>query len=97
MYASLNRVIWLNRLPNAKIVLLEDSALPKCHGITVHDDVFVKPIIFLNLKYKRWGKTLVHEMLHVAEPHLVHGRIFDTIVDFYWRVAKHNLKGARSL
>lgn len=97
MYARLNRLLWMGRLPNARIIQLEDESIPRCHGVTLHDELFVKPLIVLNLKYKHWGKTLVHEMLHVAEPHLVHGKIFDTIVNFYWSIAKQNLKEARSL
>ena len=96
LYARLNRLIWLDRLPKARIVPLEKTSLmPGCMGYTVHDEFFIKPVIFINLGYKYWGKTLIHEMLHTAEPELPHGRIFNAMVDFYWRIAKKKLKGLK--
>lgn len=96
-YRNLNRLIWLNRLPKATITLVGAETLPHCYGLTVHDDVCVRPVILLNTHYKKWGKTLVHEMLHVAEPSLRHGKVFSILVEFYWRIAKTNLKALETL
>lgn len=97
VYSRLNRLLWLNRLPVAKIVLVEDSVIPKCKGITFHDNLVVNPVILLNVSSKRWAKTLVHEMMHVAEPQLMHGTLFDILVDLYWRIAKNKIKGLDTL
>ena len=95
-YRRLNRLLWRNRLPKAKIVLVDNSILPTCYGMTLHDDDFVAPVIFLNLSGKNhWQKTLVHECLHIAEPALHHGVIFEALVETYWRNAKKNLKGLK--
>ena len=63
----------------------------------MHDGInlFLKPVIILNSGDRYWGKTLVHEALHVAEPTLPHGKLFDAIVLRYWRLAKKEIKGFR--
>ena len=93
-YCRLNDLLWLGRLPRATIIFAENDTIPNVHGVTMHDgyDLFVKPIIVLNRGDAWWGKTLVHEMLHVAEPALPHGPAFDKIVRRYWRIAKKELK-----
>lgn len=93
-YARLNNLLWNNRLPKAKIVQSDTALTSNCMGLTLtDDDALAIPHIWLNTKYKRWGKTLVHEMLHVAEPELPHGKLFDTLVNTYWRYAKQHIKG----
>jgi hypothetical protein len=96
-YRRLNAILWLNRLPKTKIVLVEDATLPRCYGLTIHDDVCVRPVILLNAKYKNWGKTLVHEMVHIAEPQLRHGPLFTALVEGHWQLARLKLKGLRTL
>lgn len=92
-YHRLNALLWLGRLPNVTIVLVDNATIPHMHGITLHDAfMFVKPIIILNRKTP-WGPTLVHEMVHIAEPCLAHGIVFDAIVRRYWSIAKQNIKG----
>ncbi len=68
--------------------------MPNTHGVTMNDgrDLFMEPVILLNHKTP-WGLTLVHEMLHIAEPVLEHGPLFNSIVTRYWRYAKKNIKG----
>lgn len=90
-YKRLNKLIWMGRLPPAKIVFAGDDTLPHCLGITLFDRDFAAPVIFLNSKSKRWGQTLVHEMVHVAEPDLNHGKIFDSLVTLYWRRARKQM------
>ena len=77
--------------------LVTRDTIPMCFGITFQDDNCVRPVIFLNSAYKRWGKTLVHEMVHVAEPELRHGKLFNALVDSYWRNAKRYLDGLGGL
>jgi hypothetical protein len=89
-YRRLNKLLWLGRLPDATIVLVENETIPRLHGITLHDAMFAKPVVVLN-KRTPWGLTLVHEMLHIAEPELPHGKIFETIVRRYWRIARKNI------
>lgn len=97
-YARLNRIIWLGRLPKAVINFVDDDVIPSCYGITLFDRDFARPVIFLNRSTKKWMKTLIHEMLHVAEPNLPHGKIFDTLVNSYARFAKTNTtRGYRTL
>ena len=91
-YRRLNSLLWMNRLPTALVMFVENEYIPRLRGITLYDDLFVVPVILLNHE-KHWGKTLVHECLHVAEPALRHGEIFNTIVDRYWKIAKEELKG----
>src|ERR1035437_1621960 len=93
-YAQLNRLLWSNRLPKARIVIGNDLTR-KCMGLTIQDDVLVQPVIFLNSAYKRWGSTLVHEIVHVAEPSLGHGKLFDALVNHYWRAAKKVIAGIK--
>jgi len=87
-YRKINKLVWLNRLPKATILLTDDATIPECYGLTIHDDLCVRPVILLNSKYRRWGKTLVHEMVHVAEPHLPHGKLFEALVRGYWTVVR---------
>ena len=92
-YHRLNALLWLGRLPNVTIVLVDNATIPHMHGITLHDAfMFVKPIIILNRKTP-WGPTLVHEMVHIAEPQLTHGRVFNAMVRHYWWLAKKEIKG----
>jgi len=90
-YKRFNRLLWANRLPKATITFVTDATLPSCYGITLQDDVCVQPVILLNEKYP-WGKTLIHEMIHVAEPLLPHGKTFTNLVEFHWRIARTHLK-----
>lgn len=94
-YNRLNRLIWHNQLPEAKVVSVDNSFIPNCWGVTLHDEgpLFPKPVILINRLRKNWGETLVHEALHVAEPSLRHGKIFEGLVAIYWRRAKKELKG----
>lgn len=96
-YRQLNKLLWLNRLPKATIVLVDDATLPRCYGFTVHNHLCVRPVILLNAAYPHWGKTLVHEMIHVAEPQLLHGKLFTALVEGYWRLARLNLNDLDSL
>jgi len=93
-YRRLNAVLWLNRLPAATVILIDNATIPHIHGITMHDgrDLFLKPVILINRGDHWWGRTLIHEMLHVAEPELPHGKIFDAIAKKYWRIAKKRIK-----
>jgi hypothetical protein len=85
----------MGRLPLATVLFAEKSTIPNCYGITLFDRDFVRPVIFLNSETTRWGKTLVHECLHVAEPALPHGVIFDMLVESYWRRARKELRGLK--
>ena len=70
--------------------------MPSCYGMTLHDQDFVLPVIFLNMSAKNhWVKTLVHECVHVAEPVLQHGVLFDGLVEACWRRAKAEIKGLK--
>ena len=96
MYRILNRRIWLNRLPAAKIVFVKNSHIPRLAAITLHDGegLFAKPVICVNLKQKKnkhWALALIHEMVHVAEPELQHGRIFNALVRQYWFMTQKHL------
>jgi len=92
-YKRLNRLLWDGRLPAATIVIVDHATMPTMHGVTMNGHkMFMKPIILLNHQTP-WGLTLVHEMLHVAEPVLEHGKIFDGIVTRYWRYAKKHIPG----
>jgi len=94
-YNRLNRLIWHGRLPEAKVIFVDDSFIPNCWGVTLHDEgnLFPKPVIIINLLRKNWGETLVHEALHVAEPTLRHGTVFNALVAIYWRRAKKDMHG----
>jgi hypothetical protein len=90
-YKLLNKTFWANRLPEATITMVDNNTIPRLHGITLFDEgynLFEKPVIILNRDDVFWGKTLVHEMLHVAEPAFPHGKLFESIVTYYWRKAK---------
>lgn len=93
-YRRLNALLWRNRLPAATVIVVSNATLPFLHGITLDDGVslFMTPVILLN-RTSVFGPTLVHEMLHVAEPNLPHGQIFDAIVRRYWRIAKKEIAG----
>ena len=100
VYQRLNRLIWLNRLPKAKIMLVENSYLPTCLGVTLPcgegSAPFARPIIILNAG-RFWEKTLLHEMLHIAEPSLLDGRMFDALVERYWNQFKRLTKEPREV
>ena len=96
-YKKLNQLLWMGRLPAARVMRVESASLhPRCYGVTMHNDIYVRPVILLNSRYARWGKTLMHEMVHVAEPELSHGWLFDCLVERYWRIAKKNFPGWNS-
>jgi len=96
-YQRINKLIWLGRLPKAEVVFVDPDMIPSHLGFTNHDDgIFIKPVITL-ARRKRWGLTLVHEILHVAEPNLDHGPVFDFLVRRYWRMVKKNLKGFQKI
>ncbi len=97
VYNRLNKLLWLNRLPNATVSFTDDATIPRCYGITLFDNDFAKPVIFINDTHKKWGRTLIHEMVHVAEPQLPHGRIFELLVNSYWLYARKNIKGLEKL
>ena len=94
-YKRLNRLLWRGQLPYAKILLVPNPTMPYAHGVTMNDGValFLRPVIVLNSGDRYWGKTLVHECLHVAEPTLAHGAVFDALVRRYYRLAKKEIKG----
>jgi hypothetical protein len=96
-YRRLNNLIWRSRLPKAKIVLVDDETMPNCYGMTLDDQDFARPVIFMNMSGKRhrWAKTMIHEMLHIAEPELDHGVLFDGLVECYWRIARKKIKGLK--
>jgi predicted metal-dependent hydrolase len=54
--------------------------------------MFARPIIVLNKDIRGWRHTLVHEMLHVAEPELAHGAVFEILVRRYVRIANRRRK-----
>jgi hypothetical protein len=87
----------MKRLPPAIILVVDDAVIPRCLGITLFDGDFDLPVIFLNASHKHWGRTLVHEMIHVAEPELLHGKVFESLVDRYWKIARKKIKGLGSL
>jgi predicted metal-dependent hydrolase len=96
-YRRLNKLLWQNRLPKAMVSFIDDDTMPNNFGITMWDEDFVLPIIFINASTKRWHKVLIHEMCHVAEPNLPHGKLFFALVQFYVRQAKNTKKGYRTL
>ena len=86
----------MNRLPKAVVVRVSDQVMPRCYGMTIQDDFVVRPVILLNRSTPHhWGKTLIHEMIHVAEPELRHGKTFEALVTTYWRLARTYVKGLR--
>jgi hypothetical protein len=94
-YRRINKLVWMGRLPKPVIMFVDNDVIPRCHGVTFDDDCIARPVILLNASSKHWGKTLIHEMLHVAEPRLPHGKLFDTMVEAYWRSAKQRVKGLK--
>src|ERR1700676_4928892 len=91
-YRRLNRLMWEGRLPRASVYWIDDETMPTNFGLTMWDEDFSLPVIFLNASNKRWLKVLVHECIHIAEPSLSHGRLFDALVETYWRRAKNELR-----
>ena len=88
VYSKLNKYLWMNRLPPATITFIANDTIPTLHGITLHEEgLFEKPVILLN-QNGPWACTLVHEMLHIAEPNLSHGKIFSHLTRIYWNAAK---------
>jgi hypothetical protein len=96
-YNRLNKLLWLGRLPAATIKFLDNETIPRCYGLTLFDQDFARPVIFLNADEKKWGRTLLHECLHVAEPQLPHGIVFEKLVNSYWRYARKHIKQLRGL
>jgi hypothetical protein len=97
-YRRFNKLLWNNRLPKAVVSFVEDDVLPLCYGITLFDRDFARPVIYLVASNKNWQKTLIHEMIHVSEPSLPHGKLFTALVEFYWRMARiTQKKGYRTL
>ena len=96
-YRSLNNLLWEGRLPSAHVTFIDDTVMPDNYGITLWDEDFRLPIIFINASRKRWLKVLIHEMTHVAEPSLPHGKTFEALVAFYLRAAKNAKKGYRTI
>lgn len=95
-YRKLNRLLWRNRLPKAKIIHVDDTVMPRNCGLTADEEGdadFRVPLVFLNVNNPHRGKTLLHEMLHIAEPQLPHCKSFYAIVDSYWKFARKNIKG----
>ncbi len=95
VYRRLNKLLWMNRLPPATITFVDNETIPTCYGITLFDRDFARPVIVLNSSHKRWAKTLIHEIVHVSEPTLNHGVIFDALVEIYWRRAKKAIRGLK--
>lgn len=95
LYGRLNKLLWFGRLPDATVILVDNETMPKLWGIVMNrDENFALPIVVLNyFRPGGWEKTLIHECLHIAEPELRHGKIFDSIVEAYHRRAKKEIKG----
>jgi len=94
-YKRFNKIIWNNRLPKAIVTLVDDAVMPRCFGLTLFDDDFAQPVIYLAAGNKLWLKTLLHEMIHIAEPTLPHGVIFEMLVESYWRRARKEMRGLK--
>jgi len=94
-YGRLNTLLWRGRLPNATVWFISDATMPTNYGITMWDEDFVLPIIFINSSRKRWLKVLIHECLHISEPTLEHGEIFEKVVNRYWRIARKEIRGVK--
>jgi hypothetical protein len=94
-YTRLNKLLWKNRLPKAFVTFIDSDVMPTNYGITMWDEDFVLPVIVINAANNHWQRTLIHECLHVAEPLLEHGVIFDTLVSRYWRIARKEIKGLK--
>lgn len=72
---------------------VENARIPNIHGVTLdHQFLFVKPIIIMNAKTPS-VRHLIHEMIHIAEPALQHGVLFDALEHQYWLLAKKHIKG----
>lgn len=94
-YTRLNNLVWAGRLPPATVQFIDNETIPRCYGLTLFDQDFARPVIFINSNHKHWGRTMVHECLHVAEPLLEHGALFDTLVSRYWKIARKNIRGLK--
>jgi hypothetical protein len=91
-YRRLNKLLWNNRLPKAVVAFVEDDVIPACYGITLFDRDFVRPVIYLATSNRHWQKTLLHEMCHVSDPSLPHGKIFNGLVETYWRMVRRTMR-----
>jgi hypothetical protein len=97
-YKRVNTLIWHDRLPEPGVLkFVDNETLPTDYGMTVHAVPFAKPIIVLNKRDKGYDKTLIHEMLHVAEPELNHGALFEILVRRYLRLARKNIRGLKKI
>ena len=96
-YRRLNRLLWKGRLPRATVYWIDEETMPRNYGITMWDSDFVLPVIVLNSSEKRWLRVLIHEIIHIAEPNLPHGKLFESLIKFYVRAAKNTKKGYRTL
>ena len=94
-YNRFNKLVWNGRLPKAVVTFVEDDVMPRCFGLTLFDEDFSRPVIYLAANNKHWQKTLIHEMCHVSEPSLPHGKIFDALVETYWRMARREIRGLK--
>lgn len=97
LYGRLNKLLWFGRLPDATVILVDNETMPKLWGIVMNrDENFALPIVVLNyFRPGGWGITLVHEMLHIAEPELRHGTAFNSIVNAYWARAQREIKNLK--
>jgi hypothetical protein len=96
-YRRLNKLLWMGRLPRATVYWIDDETLPTNFGMTQWDADFALPVIFINSSRKRWLRVLIHEMIHVSEPEMPHGKLFESLIDFYVRAAKNTKKGYRTI
>ena len=96
-YNRLNKLLWRGRLPTATVWFVSDATMPTNFGITMWDSDFRLPIIVINASQKRWLKILIHEILHIAEPEMPHGELFESLVAFYVRAAKNTKRGYRTI
>lgn len=91
LYRRFNKLLWNGRLPKAVVAFVEDDVMPACYGLTLFDRDFARPVIYLAAGNKRWQKTLMHECVHVADPSLPHGKLFNALVETYWRLARREM------
>ena len=58
LYRQLNVLLWSGRLPKATVVFTPNLTMPTCFGLTIHDDICVRPVILLNrCAGHSWAKT----------------------------------------
>lgn len=84
-------------MPRASVYWIDDETMPTNFGLTMWDEDFSLPVIFLNASTKRWHSVLIHEMCHVSNPTMPHNKLFYSLVKFYVRAAKNAKKGYRTL